>query len=74
MDNEGKLFAYSIGYDWHRGHEARVLDFKLFPPARRLKFKIWKFARTLIEANDPNTKPKIILRNVMNELKPKNSK
>ena len=38
--------AYSIGYDWHRGHEA----------------------------NDPNVKPKIILRNVTNELKPKNSK
>lgn len=46
IDQEGKIFAYSIGYDWHRGHEA----------------------------NDPNQKPQIILRNVIDEFKPKNSK
>jgi len=43
VDGEGKLFAYAVGYDWHRGHEAR----------------------------DINKKPQIILRNVLNELKPK---
>lgn len=46
VNADGTIFAYSIGYDWHRGHEA----------------------------NDPNVKPKIVLRNVTNELKPKNSK
>lgn len=47
VNGEGNMFAYSVGYDWHRGHES----------------------------NDPNTKPQIILRNVMDEFKPKtNSK
>jgi len=43
VDSEGKLFAYAVGYDWHRGHEC----------------------------NDPNTKPKIVLRNIFNDMKPK---
>ncbi|CBY37762.1 unnamed protein product [Oikopleura dioica] len=43
IDHEGKIFAYSVGYDWHRGHES----------------------------NDPNTKPQIVLRNVVDEFKPK---
>lgn len=46
IDHEGKIFAYSVGYDWHRGHES----------------------------NDPNTKPQIVLRNVVDEFKPKSSK
>jgi len=44
VDTEGKIFAYSIGYDWHRGHEF----------------------------NDPKQKPQIVLRNVVDEFKPKN--